>query len=55
MLMAMGNKANAKSQPAKRLTRKQRKDLGRKIWSEQPGLEVMHRDAAGIDIGGREH
>jgi hypothetical protein len=32
-----------------RLTRKQRKDLGRKIWSDHPGLEVVHRDAAGID------
>lgn len=40
---------------ATRLTRKQWKDLGRKIWSDRPGLEVMHRDAAGIDIGSREH
>jgi transposase len=38
-----------------RLTRKQRKELGRRIWSEGPGLEVVHRDAAGIDIGSREH
>jgi transposase len=49
------NRANTALKPAKRLTRKQRKDLGRKIWSEHPGLEVVHRDAAGIDIGGREH
>ena len=39
----------------KRLTRKQRKELGRRIWSDRPGLEVVHRDAAGIDIGSREH
>lgn len=51
----MGNKAITKSGPIKRLTRKQRKDLGRKIWSDRPGLEVVHRDAAGIDIGSREH
>ena len=51
----MGNKAIAKSSPAKRLTRKQRKELGRKIWSDRPGLDVVHRDAAGIDIGSREH
>jgi len=38
-----------------RLTRKQRKGLGRRMWSENPGLEVVHRDAAGIDIGSREH
>lgn len=51
----MGNQAAAKSKPAKRPTRKQRKDLGRRIWSERPGLEVVHRDAAGIDIGSRNH
>ena len=39
----------------KRLTRKQRKELGRRIWSGSPGLDVVHRDAAGIDIGSREH
>jgi len=39
----------------KRLTRKERKDLGRRIQSANPGLEVVHRDAAGIDIGSREH
>jgi transposase len=25
------------------------------MWSEHPGLEVVHRDAAGIDVGSREH
>jgi transposase len=43
------------SKRGKRLTRKQRKDLGRRIWSDRPGLDVVHRDAAGIDIGSREH
>lgn len=38
-----------------RLTRKQRKELGRRIWSGNAGLDVVHRDAAGIDIGSREH
>jgi transposase len=38
-----------------RLSRKERKELGRRIWSERPGLDVVHRDAAGIDIGSREH
>jgi hypothetical protein len=40
---------------SERLTRKQRRELGRKIRSEKPGLEVVHSDAAGIDIGSREH
>jgi transposase len=39
----------------KGLTRKQKKELGRKIWSGSPGLDIVHRDAAGIDIGSREH
>jgi transposase len=42
-------------EPAKRLSRQQRKKLARQIWSTDPGLEVWHRDAAGIDIGSREH
>ena len=29
--------------------------MARRIWSDKPGLEVVHRDAAGIDIGSREH
>ena len=51
----MESKAATESGKGKRLTRKQRKELGRRIWSEHPGLEVVHRDAAGIDIGSREH
>lgn len=44
-----------KGEKEKRLTRRQRKDVGRRIWSDHPGLDVVHRDAAGIDIGSREH
>jgi len=51
----MADKTNQEASRGKRLTRKQRKDLGRQIWSASPGLEVVHRDAAGIDIGSREH
>ena len=40
---------------SKNLTRKEKKDLGRRIWATSPGLEVVHRDEEGIDIGGREH
>lgn len=51
----MTNETKAESSKGPRLTRKQKKDLGRRIWSDNPGLEVVHRDAAGIDIGSREH
>jgi transposase len=50
----MENNTSAAGKAA-RLTRKQRKELGRRMWSESPGLEVVHRDAAGIDIGSRAH
>lgn len=51
----MENNTADESKRGKRLTRKQRKDLGRRIWSDRPGLDVVHRDAVGIDIGSREH
>jgi transposase len=37
------------------LTRKQRRDLGRQLRSDDPGLEVMHPNAAGIDVGNSMH
>ena len=36
-------------------TRKERKLLARQIWSDKPGLDVVHKDAAGIDVGSKEH
>jgi len=51
----MASEASTESSQGQRLTRKQKKELGRQIWSGSPGLEVVHRDAAGIDIGSREH
>ena len=38
-----------------RMNRKQRRELGRRLHSEDPGLEVVHADAAGIDIGNESH
>jgi len=38
-----------------KLNRKQRKELIRKIEAEDPGLEVIHRNAAGIDVGNESH
>jgi hypothetical protein len=51
----MADNRTAKLGQIQRLTRKQRKELGRRIWSNHPGLEVVHRDAAGVDIGSLEH
>lgn len=35
--------------------RKERKELARRLRSENPGLEVVHPDAAGIDVGNEAH
>src|SRR6266853_1719622 len=37
------------------LNRKQRKDLARRLQAADPGLEVMHPHAAGIDVGNSTH
>jgi len=38
-----------------KMNRKQRRELARKIQSEDLSLEVVHPDAAGIDIGNESH
>lgn len=38
-----------------RLSRKERKEWQRRLHSEDPGLEVVHSEAAGIDIGNESH
>jgi len=38
-----------------KMNRKQRREFGRRINSENPGLEVVHPHAAGIDIGNESH
>ena len=37
------------------LNRKQRKDLARRVRVDDPGLDVVHPDAAGIDVGNSVH
>jgi hypothetical protein len=37
------------------LNRTQRKELARRLRSADPGLEVMHPHAAGIDVGNSAH
>jgi transposase len=41
--------------PAGKMNRKQRKELTRQLQSANPGLEVMHPRAAGIDVGNSAH
>jgi len=38
-----------------KLNRQQRRELTRRLNSEDPGLQVIHPDAAGIDIGNKSH
>jgi transposase len=40
---------------ASRLNRKQRHELTRRLRSDDPGLDVIHPNAAGIDIGNSAH
>ena len=35
--------------------RKERKELARRLRSEDPGLEVVHPNAAGVDVGNSAH
>jgi hypothetical protein len=38
-----------------RLNRKQRRDLGRRLESTDPGLSIVHSNAGGIDVGNESH
>lgn len=38
-----------------RMNRKQRNELKRRLYAEDPGLEVVHRNVAGIDVGNESH
>jgi len=38
-----------------KMSRKQRKELVRRLYAEDPGLEVVHRNVAGIDVGNESH
>jgi len=38
-----------------RLNRRQRRDLGRRLESTDPGLSIVHSNAGGIDVGNEKH
>lgn len=52
-------KAEKKTKPRthrwEEMNRKQRRELTRKIQNQDLSLEVVHPDAAGIDIGNESH
>jgi hypothetical protein len=37
------------------LNRKQRRELDRKLSAEEPGLEIVNRNVARIDVGNENH
>ena len=37
------------------LNRKERRDLERRLNTEDPGLEIVNRNVAGIDVGNESH
>jgi transposase len=41
--------------PWQSLNRKERKQWVRKMQSQNPGLDVVHPEAAGIDVGNEAH
>jgi transposase len=42
-------------QRGERLNRKERREVQQRLSSDDPGLDIIHRDAAGIDVGNESH
>src|SRR5258708_36101440 len=38
-----------------RMNRQQRRDLGRRLEANDPGLSIVHANAGGIDVGNQSH
>jgi len=53
--MASRKKSTFQRLNGERLNRKQRRELERRLGSEDPGLEIVHRNVAGIDVGNESH
>ena len=50
-----GSRQRTSQKPWSQMNRKQRREMQRKIRSQDLNLEVLHPDAAGIDIGNEVH
>jgi hypothetical protein len=37
------------------MNRRQRRDLGRRLAANDPGLTIVHSNAGGIDVGNESH
>jgi transposase len=53
--MANQNEQSVWNRTPSTMNRKQRRELMRRLSSPDPGLTVVHSNAAGIDVGSREH
>lgn len=53
--MAKRTKSTFERLQAGGLNRQQRRQLERRLASKEPGLRIMHPDAAGIDVGNASH
>jgi hypothetical protein len=42
-------------QRGERLSRKERREVQQRLNLDDPGLDIIHRDAAGIDVGNESH
>src|SRR5215472_14387347 len=42
-------------QRVERLNRKERREVQQRLNLDDPGLDIIHRDAAGIDVGNESH
>src|SRR5580700_912460 len=50
-----GSRQSTSQKPWSQMNRKQRREMQRKIQSQDLNLEVVHPNAAGIDIGNEVH
>ena len=53
--MASRKKSTFQRLNSGRLNRRQRRELERRLEAEDPGLEIVHRNVAGIDVGNESH
>lgn len=53
--MAKRKQSNFERINLERMNRKQRRELGRRLEKSDAGLEIVHPNAAGIDVGNQSH
>lgn len=53
--MAKGKRTTYERLTSGKLNRKKRNELLRRLFSDNPGLEIVHRNVAGIDVGNESH